>query len=49
MMLKTDSLTRSVVGRVFMPGTGVSLRPRAVPEITRMVFLLLESLLSAQS
>lgn len=34
-MLKIDSLTRSVVGRVSSPGGAINFRPLAEPEITR--------------
>ena len=36
--LKSPSFTRSVVGRVSVPSSSFSRRPRAVPVITRMVF-----------
>jgi len=36
-MLKSDSLTKSDVGRVFTPSGGKSLAPLAMPLITRIL------------
>ncbi len=44
MMSKSDSFTRSVMGRVSSPLTDRSLRPLAEPEMTRRLMLLRQRL-----